>query len=81
MEDIELLLAILIAGFSILVFLVSIAAFIKLKVSKFILVSIAFLLFFIKGILLILDVISQSQIAFVIDFLIIVFLYIAVVKK
>ena len=81
MKDIELLLAILIAGFSLLVFFVSVAASIRIKVSKFLFVSIAFFLFFIKGFLLIFEIITQSQIAFVIDLLIIVFLYIAVVKK
>ena len=81
MEDIELLLAILIAGFSFLVFLVSITAYVRLRVGKFLILGAAFLMFFIKGLLLLLEFIIQDQIAFLIDLLIILLLYIAVVKK
>lgn len=81
MEDIELLLAILIAGFSLLVFLVSIASFARIRTGKLLIVGVAFLMFFVKGLLLLLEFIVQDQIAFVIDLIIIVLLYIAVVKK
>ena len=81
MEDIELLLGILIAGFSFLIFLVSITAFIRLRVVKFLILGTAFLTFFIKGFLLLTEFIMQDQIAYVIDLLMILLLYIAVVKK
>ncbi len=81
MQEIELLLSVLIIGFSTLLLIVSIAAYIKIRNYKFLLISIAFIGFLIQGLLLFLEIISQNQIAYFIDILILLCLYFAVVKK
>jgi len=81
MEDIVLLLTLLIAGFSILLFAVSIISYSRLKVTKFLIIGLAFLGFFAKAILLLLEYVVQDQIALIIDLIIIILLYLAIVKK
>lgn len=81
MQEIELLLSILMIGFSILLLIVSIAAFVKIRSYKFLFISIAFIGFFIQGLMLVLEIISQNQIAYFIDIMILLCLYFAVVKK
>ena len=81
MDDIKLLLSILIAGFSILLFIVSTAAYYRIRANKLLLASFAFLAFLIKGILIILETIDQGEIALGIDLLIIILLYFSIIKK
>lgn len=81
MDDLTLLMSSLIAGFSTLLFIVSIAAYIKIRSIKLALVSFAFLVFVIKGILLLFETISQDKLAIAIDFVILFLLYFASIKK
>ena len=81
MEDIELLLSILIAGLSGILLIVSIAAFSRIKSIKLLLVGCAFMFFTIKGVLIILEYVSQSRIGMILDFVIVILLYFATVKK
>lgn len=81
MDDILLLLSILITGFSLLLFFVSMISYLKLRVSKFILIGIAFLGFTIKGILLLFEFISQGQIPLILDLFVIILIYFAIIKK
>ena len=81
MEEILLFLSILIAGFSLLLFIVSIIAYSRIKSVKLLIISFAFLAFTVKGVLLLLEFISQDMYATVIDFVVLVLLYLATAKK
>jgi hypothetical protein len=81
LNDITLLLSILIAGLSGLLFVVSIAAYKKIGSQKLLLISIAFFVFLIKGILLIFEIATQDEKLIIIDFAIIAILYFATAKK
>ena len=80
-EDIILLLSILVASFSLLLLIVSTAAYIKTKSIKLLIISIAFSLFFIKGVLLSINYFVQEPIGIILDFIILLMLYYASVKK
>jgi len=81
MDEITLFLSIIIAGLSLLLFIVSAIAFYRLRATKLLIINLAFLGFIIKGVLLTLEFISQSRIGLIIDLGIIVLLYFAVIKK
>lgn len=87
MQAIDVALAIGIFGFSIIMLAISIFSYIKTKVIKLIPICVAFLLFLIKGLYFIFEVISKSslsnsiRIVLAIDFIIIIFIYLAVAKK
>jgi len=81
MDEVTLFLSIVIAGLSTLLFIVSAAAFYKLKVFKLLIINLAFFVFLIKGLLLIFEFISQDQFGLFLDIAIIVLLYFAVVKR
>jgi hypothetical protein len=81
MDEITLFFSILIAGVSAIVFIISLISTIKLKNIKFLLVGIAFFAFLIKGLLLAFEVITQDNIGIVLDILVVVLLYFAIVKK
>jgi len=81
MDEITLFLSILLAGFAFLLALVSFIAYYRLHAIKLLLVGMAFLGFVVKGILIAFGVFSQGLIGLVIDFVIIVFLYFAAIKK
>jgi len=81
MDEIALLLSILIAGFSILLFIISIVAYYRLQATKLLIVSFAFLAFVIKGSLILAEILSQETLALVIDLVILLILYFAIVKK
>ena len=80
-QDIILLLSILIAGLSVMLFLLSIISYSRVKSVKLLIVGFGFLGFTIKGFLLIIGYINQDIIGLIIDFIIILLLYFAVVKK
>lgn len=80
MEDITLFLTILIIGFSALLFIISIFAYHRVRNIKFLFICTAFLIFTFKGLLTILGIITQGNIALVLDFFIILLLYFAVNK-
>ena len=81
MEDILLFLSLLITGFSLLLFFVSIVSYMKLKITKFFIIGIAFLGFTTKGILLLLEIIAQDQLSLILDFFVIILMYLAIIKK
>ena len=81
MDEVSIFLSILIVGFSILLFIVSIAAFSRLKQTKLILISLAFLAFAVKGTLVLVEYIELARIVLIIDFLILLALYFATVKR
>jgi len=80
MEDITLLLTILIIGFSMLLFIISTFSYYRTRSIKLLFVSTAFLIFTIKGILTIIGIISQGNLALGLDFIILLLLYFAVIK-
>ena len=81
MDDIDLFISILISGFSVLMVIVSSAAYVRLKSTKLLLIGIAFFVFFLKSLLLVTGFIVQSRNALIIDLIIIFVLYCATVKK
>jgi hypothetical protein len=87
MQPIDIALAIGISGFSVIMLIISLYSFIKTRVGKLLPVSIAFLLFFIKGIYLVYQVFDEvflgtpMRIVLILDFVIIIFIYIAVAKR
>jgi len=81
MDEITLFLSIIIAGFSLLLATVSMVAYYRLRATKLLLVSMAFLAFVVKGVLIAFGVFDQGLIGLAIDFVIIVFLYFAAIKK
>lgn len=81
MDEITLFLSIVIAGFSFLLALVSIVAYTRLRSFKLLLVGFAFLAFVVKGVLVAAGFLNQGILGLVIDFVIIVFLYFAAIKK
>jgi len=81
MEDILLFLSLLITGFSLLLFFISIVSYMKLKITKFFIIGIAFLGFTTKGILLLLEIIAQDQLSLILDFFVIILMYLAIIKK
>ena len=81
MDEITLFLSIVVAGFSLLLALVSFVAYYRLHATKLLIVGMAFLGFVVKGLLIAFGVFSQGLIGLVIDFAIIVFLYFAAIKK
>ena len=81
MDDIYLFLAIIMAGLAGLLLLVSSASWYRLRALKLGLVSIAFLVLFIKAVLLIFEIIIQDKLAVLIDVIVLVILYFSVVKR
>lgn len=81
MDEITLFLSILIAGLSTLLFIVSAASYYRLRVTKLLIINLAFLAFIIKGILLSLEIINQARIGLILDLAVIILLYFAVAKK
>ena len=81
MDEISLFFSILIAGVSSIVFIISMISTVKLKNIKFLLVGIAFLSFLIKGLLLTFELIAQDNLGIILDILVVILLYFAIVKK
>jgi len=81
MDEITLFLSIIIAGFSLLLAMVSMVAYYRLRATKLLLVSIAFLAFVVKGVLIVIGIVTQDTLALGIDFVILVLLYFATIKK
>ncbi len=85
---IEAFLTILLAGLSFLLFVVSILSYRRVKSVKILFVSIAFLLFFIKALVLLVSVISNTWEEFgmrwellLLDVIVIVMLYLSIARK
>ena len=81
MDEITLFLSIVIAGFSLLLSIVSFVAYYRLHATKLFLVGMAFLAFVIKGVLVVTGFLNQDELGLGIDFVILVFLYFATIKK
>jgi len=69
------------AGLSLLLFIISLISYLRIKDSKFLFVTIAFLLFFLKGLLISLKYFEQQLQLVIIDLLVIIFLYLTIVKR
>lgn len=85
---IEAFLTILLAGLSFLLFVVSILSYRRVKSVKILFVSIAFLLFFMKALVLLVSVISNTWDDFgmrwellLLDVIVIVMLYLSIARK
>lgn len=81
MDEITLFLIIVTTGLSALLFIVSAAACFKLRVLKLLIINLAFLAFIIKGFLQIIEIFSQGRLGLIIDLIILILLYFAVIKK
>lgn len=81
MDEVTLFLSVVIAGFSLLLSIVSFVAFNRLRVFKLLFIGLAFFAFFVKGLLVIGSIIDQSLTGLVIDFAVILLLYFATIKK
>jgi hypothetical protein len=81
MDDILLFLTVVMAGLAALLLIVSFISGYRLRSTKLALVGLAFVAFLIKALLLILEYITQDEKAVIIDFVILVLLYFAVIKK
>ena len=69
------------AGLSLLLFTVSLISYTRMRDSKFLFVTLAFLLFFMKGIAISLNYLQQQFQLVIMDLLIIFFLYLTIVKR
>ena len=89
MNNLELFLSVALTGFSLILFVISAITYRRVQRTKLLFVSLAFALFFVKGLLLTLglfvdsigDVFQSSVLVIMLDFGIMVFLYFSVVKK
>jgi len=81
MDEIVLFSNIIVVGLSILLFIISMFSFYRVKNFKLLFISIAFLVFIIKGLLVLIEYISQDLLISIIDLVIILLLYFSVAKK
>ena len=89
MNNLEIFFRVALMGFSLILFVISAITYRRVQRTKLLLVSLAFALFFIKGLMLTLglfidsigDVFSASVLLTMLDFGIMVFLYFSIVKK
>jgi hypothetical protein len=85
---VETFLVILLAGLAMLLFVVSLISYRRVKNKKILLISIAFLLFFIKALLLITSILANTWSEFgmraellIFDVIIVVMLYLSIAMK
>lgn len=89
MNNLEIFFRVALMGFSLILFVISAITYRRVQRTRLLLVSLAFALFFIKGLMLTLalfigsigDVFQSSVLVTMLDFGIMVFLYFSVVKK
>jgi len=87
MQSLDIALAIGITGFSGIMLAISAYSYAKTKVGKLLPICAAFLLFLLKGLYFVYEVITEYSLSdsvrlvLLIDFIIIIFIYIAVAKK
>ena len=81
MDEIFLFSTVIMTGISGLLLIVSIASLYRLKHLKLMFVSLAFLFFLIKAMLLLTEFIVQDRYAVIIDTIILILLYFTVIKK
>jgi hypothetical protein len=89
MDNLKLFFGVALLGFSLILFVISAVTYKRVGRRRLLLVSLAFAMFFVKGLLLTLglfvesigDVFDSSMLVTMLDFAIMVFLYLSVVKK
>ena len=87
LQSLDIALAIGISGFSAIMLATSLYSYAKTKVSKLLPICLAFLLFMIKGLYFVYEVITEYslstsvRIVLILDFIIIILIYLAVAKK
>lgn len=87
MQALDIALALGISGFAGIMLAISFYSYFKTKVTKLIPICVAFLLFLIKGLYFIYEVISELslstsiRIILILDFIIIILIYVAITKK
>ena len=81
MEEVLIFSSIVMAGLSLLLFTVSLVSYLRMKDSKFLFVTLAFFLFFLKGIVISLNYFEQQAQLVIADLFIIIFLYLTLVKR
>jgi hypothetical protein len=87
LQSLDIALAIGISGFSAIMLATSVYSYAKTKVSKLLPICLAFLLFMIKGLYFVYEVIieyslsTSVRIVLILDFIIIILIYLAVAKK
>lgn len=87
MQSLDIALAIGITGFSGIMLAISAYSYAKTKVGKLLPICAAFLLFLLKGLYFVYEVIIEYSLSdsvrlvLILDFIIIIFIYIAVAKK
>ena len=69
------------AGLSLLLLVVSLVSFYRVKTSKFLFIALAFFLFFVKGVAVSVEYLEQQFPLVIMDLFIIFFLYLTIVKK
>jgi hypothetical protein len=89
MDNLKLFFGVALLGFSLILFVISAVTYKRIGSRRLLLVSLAFALFFVKGLLLTIglfvgsigEVFDSSMLVTMLDFGIMVFLYLSVVKK
>jgi hypothetical protein len=89
MDDLDLFFRVALLGFSLILFVISAVTYKRIGSRRLLLVSLAFAMFFVKGLLLtaglfvdsIGDNFDSSMLVTMLDFAIMAFLYLSVVKK
>ena len=81
MDDFTLFLVMVMLGLSGLLFFVSMVSWYRVRHVKFLLVSLAFLAFFFKGVLQLIEFLVQDEKAVMVDFVILILFYVSVVKR
>ena len=87
MQSIDIALAVGISGFSAIMLATSAYSLIKTKVGKLLPICAAFLLFLVKGLYFVFEVFNENQLSesvrvvLILDFIIIIFIYIAIAKR
>jgi len=89
MDNLKLFFGVALLGFSLILFVISAVTYKRIGSRRLLLVSLAFAMFFVKGLLLTMglfvdsigDVFSSSVLVTMVDFAIMAFLYLSVVKK
>ena len=87
MQSVDIALAVGISGFSAIMLIISIYSLIKTKVGKLLPICAAFLIFLLKGLYFVNEVFNKNQLSesvrifLVLDFIIIIFIYIAIAKR
>jgi hypothetical protein len=89
MDNLKLFFGVALLGFSLILFVISAVTYKRIGSRRLLLVSLAFAMFFVKGLLLTVglfvdavgDVFSSPVLVTMVDFAIMAFLYLSVVKK